>query len=128
MFKYKRSFKYKYTLLEDYTIDIDICPPREINHKYFTLTILGHLTIKKGYSWNGATGDIDTDTIIRGSCVHDCLYQMLRERLLRKGLRKRVDQVFIAICKEDGMCWLRQQWVYAGVRSFGGFFIKPKDD
>lgn len=126
MIKYSKGAKYKYQLEEDYTIATDIIPTKYIKTTFIELTLCGVLTIKKGYNWDGATCAIDTVSILRGSLVHDCGYQMLQEGLLSKKYRKPIDKLFIRICKEDGMCWARRKWVYAGVRTFGGIFSKVK--
>ena len=128
MIKYKRTFYYKYQLTEDYYCYTGICPPKEIDHEYFTLSYLGYLTVKKGYSWDGATCAFDTENFMRGSLVHDVFYQMFRENLLDISLRKRSDELLIRLCREDGMNRFRRLWVYAGVRLFGASSAELEND
>ena len=62
-----------------------------------------------GYGRDGPSGPtLDTRDFIRGSLVHDALYQLMREGLLDHSIHR-----------EDGMTALRAWWVYQGVRLFG---------
>ena len=111
---------YKYQLKESYTVAIDIKPSLPINTEYIDLDVAGNLTIRKGYAWDGPSGPtIDTLTFMRGSLVHDALYQLMREsRLDHVEYRESADRILQRICKEDGMWSLRAWWVYQGVRIF----------
>lgn len=74
---------YEYQLKQDYVIDIEICPDHLIDLPYLSLTPAGRLTVKSGYAWDGPSGPtIDTLNFMRGSLVHDALYQLMRERHL----------------------------------------------
>ena len=112
---------YKYQLKEDYITTIDIKPAAPINTEYLALTPDGTLTIKKGYAWDGPSGlTFDTLTFMRGSLVHDALYQLMRERHLDKDkYRDIADRLLQKICKADGMCTFRARYVYRGVRRRG---------
>ena len=56
---------------------------------------------------------------MRGSLVHDALYQLMRNGLLdRDEFRDEADSELIRICREDGMSGLRSWWVNKGVRWF----------
>ena len=110
------------------------------------LTTRGELTVYDEYSWDGPSGPTkDTPDFMRGSLVHDVLYQLLREgrlfdltddekldRKRHKALRKAADKLLREIVKKDGMRRLRRWLVYLGVRWFGrssakrrGGFEKP---
>ncbi len=57
---------------------------------------------------------------MRGSLVHDALYQLMREGELDADVYKEpADRLLQAMCREDGMTSLRAWWVYHGVRLFG---------
>ena len=116
---YKKG--YKYQLNEDYSTVISVKPDSNINSDYIVLSDEGSLTIKKGYAWDGPSGPtIDTLNFMRGSLVHDALYQLMREGGLDKGgNRKAADRLLQQMCKEDGMSSIRAWWVYTGLR-FGG--------
>jgi hypothetical protein len=113
---------YKYQLAESYSVmtairDLDAA---KIDHGFISLTPSGVLTIKKGYAWDGPSGPtIDTKNFMRGSLIHDALYQLMRERLLDVGWRETADNELRRICREDGMSWVRAWWVYKGVRLGG---------
>lgn len=113
---------YKYQLQETCTIPIEIKPQTPIDDlKYISLDMTGNLTMKEGYAWDGPSGpSIDTLTFMRGSLVHDALYQLMREnRLDCNSYRETADRILQRICKEDGMWVVRAWWVYHAVRMFG---------
>jgi hypothetical protein len=120
---------YKYQLKEAYTIAIDIRPRTSINTEYIDLDTEGNIAIKEGYAWDGPSGPtIDTLTFMRGSLVHDALYQLMRENHLNHSeYREPADRVLQKICKEDGMWSLRAWWVYHGVRLFADPAANPAD-
>jgi hypothetical protein len=79
----------------------------------------GKLSIRAGYAWDGPSGpSIDTKNFMRGSLVHDALYQLMREGALPQTCRKFADQLLYKHCREDGMFWLRAKWVYWAVKLF----------
>jgi len=82
------------------------------------------LTISNGYAWDGASGPtIDTDSFMRGSLVHDALYQLIASKRLSKDHRKAADKILYRLCREDGMPWFRAQYVYYAVRKFGASHV-----
>ena len=113
---------YKYQLHETYKTTVRISPPVDIDTDYIALDQRGLLVIKKGYAWDGPSGPtVDTDNFIRGSLVHDALYQLMRMKHLSDELhRKAADQELKQICRDDGMSSIRAWWVYESVRQFGG--------
>ncbi len=126
---------YKYQLIDDYTISLAELQPEhskiwskpKILTDYINL-YKGDLTIYHGYAWDGPSGPtIDTKNFMRGSLVHDALYQLIREDFLKESVyRKLSDEVLRKICIEDGMWRLRACWVYYGVR-FGGKLAATED-
>lgn len=112
---------YKYQLKETYTITIDLKPYKLIKTDYINLDTDGNLTIAKGYAWDGPSGPaIDTLTFMRGSLIHDALYQLMRNNYLyHKTYREAADLTLKKVCIEDGMRPWRAWWVYHGVRIFG---------
>ena len=111
---------YKYQLKETYTVAIDVKPSLPINTEYIDLDVAGNLAIREGYAWDGPSGPtIDTLTFMRGSLVHDALYQLMRESHLDHALYREVaDRILQRICKQDGMWSLCAWLVYHAVRIF----------
>ena len=104
--KYKGS--YKYQLCEDYTVQIGILPLTMIITDWIVLASDGWLTIFKGYAWDGPSGPtFDTKDSMRGSLVHDALYQLMRMGLLDICYRPMADKLLHDICEEDGMPKIR---------------------
>jgi hypothetical protein len=118
---YKKD--YKYQLVETYTFEIPITPKEGVSSPsgFIALTANGLLTIKTGYAWDGPSGPaIDTLNFMRGSLVHDALYQLMREKLLDQNTtRKPADQLLQKMCKADGMSAFRAWWVYNILRIAG---------
>lgn len=112
---------YKYQLVESYSINTGIIPDIAINTPFISLDTNGYLTIRQGYAWDGPSGPtFDTKNFMRGSLVHDALYQLMRRGYLNIDTnRNKADRLLKHICKEDGMSSLRAWWVYQGVHAFG---------
>lgn len=121
---------YKYQLHDNYIVQIDIKPAADISTEFIQLTKDGALTIKEAYAWDGPSGPtIDTLNFMRGSLVHNALYQLMRERYIDEiTCREPADRTLQKICREDGMNFIRAWWVYQGVRLFGEPSADPSND
>lgn len=118
MIRYKRG--YKYQLFEEYRIQTPFRPLTTLSIDYVTLEPDGTLTIYKGYAWDGPSGPtFDTKSFMRGSLVHDVLYQLMYHELLPYSCKDEVDDFLVMICDEDGMWKWRQSWVRKGVEIGG---------
>lgn len=127
---YRKLHRYKYQLMEDYTINIDIKPFENLEFNFLSLSSEGLLTMRKYYAWDGPSGPtIDTRNFMRGSLVHDALYQLMRLGSLdNKVHRKRADEILREICLEDGMCSLRAWYIYHAVHIFAGGAACPREE
>ena len=116
----KYTSGYKYQLAEDYYIDISVHPKSKTYNEYVELLRSGLLRIRRGYAWDGPSGPtLDTSNFMRGSLVHDALYQLMRQGWLHTSYRKAADKELRRICIEDGMSKIRAWWVYKGLRIGG---------
>jgi hypothetical protein len=127
--KYRGANNYKYQLAEDYTILTDLHPKKMIMEPkkpvFICLDPDGFLTIKAGYAWDGPSGPtIDTKNFMRGSLVHDALYQLIREKRLPADTREYADELLGEICREDGMSAFRAWYVVRAVKLVGGIAIR----
>ena len=127
---YRKIRKYKYQLMDDYIVEIEIKPGKDIDYEFVSLSRNGVLAIRKYYAWDGASGPaIDTRKIMRGSLVHDALYQLMRLGALDHVVhRKPVDRIMKKICLEDKMFSPRATWVYWGVHLFGKSSATPRNE
>ena len=126
MISFKKRRRYKYNLHADceYQADIKVEEPCDLG--FVKITEEGLLTVSKGYAWDGPSGPtIDTKNFMRGSLVHDALYQLIREKKIDEDQRKRADEILREICLEDGMSKIRAWWVFWGVYLFGSGAAKP---
>lgn len=98
---YKNLKNYKYQLVKPYNFQTEIKTDFSLRigksevKVFVDLDREGLLKIDAGYAWDGPSGPtIDTKTFIRGSLVHDALYQLMREEKLdRIKYRENVDQL-----------------------------------
>lgn len=119
---------YKYQLCETYTGVTGIVG-YDIGTEYIDMDPDGRILIKHGYAWDGPSGPtIDTKNFMRGSLIHDALYQLMREGHLPQEYRDDADEALRRACIEDGMSSIRAWWVYRGVRVFGGSSASTKHD
>ena len=120
---------YKYQLVEPYVCQTAITPPVHVAHDYLVLKTDGVLIINAGYAWDGASGPtVDTKSFMRGSLVHDALYQLMREGLIDLSWRNAADQELRRLCVEDGMSCMRAWWVYRAVNNCGEGSAKPQQE
>lgn len=68
---------------------------------------------------------IDTKSFMRGSLIHDALYELIRKGLINN--KEEADKLLYNICIEDGMWSLRAKWVYVGVHYFGKSATLPEN-
>ena len=127
---------YKYQLAEDHihfmSFEFPVVPTH-IKTKYLCLSSVDGCTVLKiqgGYAWDGPSGPtIDTKNFMRGSLVHDALYQLIRLGHLDKNIyRKAADEELYRICRQDGMSKLRANWVYYGLRVGGNSAATKKNE
>lgn len=123
---YREGFKYQiaksysvYTGITGYLCDTE----------YLSLSKDGCLIIRKGYAWDGPSGPtIDTPNAMRGSLVHDALYQLMRLGLLPESCRPQADKLLHDICVEDGMNGVRADLWQLMVEVFAGSAAKNGTD
>ena len=123
---YKKRRVWKYRLKKAYGIALPFILARSVSFGPITLLATGLLKIGRDYAWDGPSGPaIDTKSFMRGSLVHDALYQLIREGVLDSKYRKAADEILRTICIEDGMSRIRAWWVYQGVRLGGKKSTQP---
>lgn len=116
---------YKYQLVSPYAMQTDIHPDTFIDTQFIKLDPDGTLWIDAGYAWDGASGPtVDTLDSMRGSLIHDALYQLLRLGLLPRSFKDAADKLFREILIEDGMPEIRADVWYTAVTTFAGFATK----
>lgn len=118
---------YKYQVTRDASFVIAIKPKEFIYTEYIRLDTDGTLSIREGYAWDGPSGPtIDTSDSMRGSLIHDALYQLMREGHLSLDLRVVADEILREVCITDGMLKARADAWFIGVRCFADPAADPK--
>ncbi len=119
---------YKYQLATEYSVQTSVYPLEAILTEFITLNKHGFLFIAKDYAWDGASGPtIDTKSSMRGSLVHDALYQLIRLGVLGSEWRYAADKELLKICIEDGMWKWRARGWFKAVRRVAGFAASPEN-
>lgn len=122
---YKKLHRYKYQLKEKFEYQTAFLG-YSIDTKFIKVNEQGVLIIEEYYAWDGPSGPTkDTLNSMRGSLVHDALYQLLREEELSQELLIPIDKLFIEILKIDGMGKFRRWYWYRGLRLANGSAGKP---
>ena len=117
---------YKYQLAEDYTINTGISG-YQCGDQFLKLSDNGNLLIRSGYAWDGPSGPTnDTPDSMRGSLVHDALYQLMRLSLIPQTCRDEADELLKKLCIEDGMNHFRADVWFHGVDLFAASAASPE--
>jgi hypothetical protein len=118
---------YKYQLQEDYYVMIPLYPESNIETPFIDLGMSSMLRVKSYYAWDGPSGPVwDNRNNMRGSLVHDALYQLIRNGELHEECREIADRIFRDICIEDGVPrWRAYLWYY-GLRIGGAAAASPE--
>ena len=118
---------YKYQLVNTCEFKVSIKPEEDITTDFIDLTSAGLLTAKKGYAWDGPSGPtIDTKNFMRGSLVHDALYQLMRtEHIEKDKWRAEADLELKRICLKDGMSKIRAWYVHRAVHKAASLAADP---
>lgn len=123
---YRKLSNYKYQLMHDYKVEVELTPAKDIKMPFITLTTDGELIIHERYAWDGPSGPtIDTCTFMRAALVHDALYQLMRQSRLDLDTREYVDNLLKQMCRQDGMFCFRAWYVHKFVRIFGESHARP---
>jgi hypothetical protein len=122
---YRKLKKYKYELVQPCEHDTGI-EGYSIDTRFLRLQTNGRLLIFNKYAWDGPSGPtLDTLDFMRGSLVHDALYQLIRSEKLPYSTKGRADALMREICLQDGMSRFRAWYVYQAVKLFGGSSARP---
>ena len=62
---------------------------------------------------------------MRGSLVHDAMYQLIRSKDIEEEWRNEADEELRRLCREDGMWKIYSNWIYWAVRKFGKVAADP---
>jgi len=124
---YRDITPYKYQLAEDEIFDTGITG-YSFDTLYLHMEPTGSLRIRAGYIWNGASGPtFDTPDSMKGSLIHDALYECMRRELLPQSIRRQADVILHDVCTAEGMIKKRADIWYTAVRKFAGESAKPPE-
>lgn len=123
--KYRKLNGWKYELVEPLVVAVPELADATAYHPYIKLND-GVLGLIESYAWDGATGVPDNPDNMRGSAVHDALYQLMRLNLLDRNKYKDIaDNILWRLCIEDGMKLFWANIIFDGVQAFGKGATEP---
>ena len=112
--KYRKGYKYQLAETESFYTSIDISD--SVHTEFISLFTNGKLIINSGFSWDGPSGPtIDSPSSMRGSLMHDALYQLMRMKLLDRSWRDIIDRDFYNCLLADRMWGWRAKYWYKSV-------------
>jgi len=140
---YQDAPKYLYKISKQAQIEVPfesgLKPGKIVANKFIRLEVIDSetvlLTAKAGYSWDGASGAVNTESWVIASLIHDILYQLMREKLLGRSLRKQADLAMYYFLKKSMIRgnYFSRRWgaaraklSYETVRKFGGRHTRPR--
>ena len=120
---------YKYQLVSDYAIATGFAPGGYHALPLAAIDPIGTLIIKAGYAWDGPSGPVpDVPEAMRGSLIHDCLYEFMRVGGLDRSWKPYADKLLYKLCVEDGMNEIFARTILEGVTLFGEPFTEPNHE
>ncbi|SIQ10791.1 hypothetical protein [Marinobacterium stanieri] len=126
--KYRKR-NWKYQLAERAVLQTHIHPPETLETEWITLHPDGTMILAKGYAWDGPSGPtFDTPDSMRGSAIHDALYQLMKLGLLDMKWFKKSNQELLRWLKKDGMWWIRRRAWYRAVQAYGEEYMNRGED
>ncbi len=119
--------------MERVSVDTPYVVGAKIKAPFIRMGKTGRMMVLKGYCWDGASGPtIDTKSTMRASLVHDCCYQLIREKWLPSAVWKdnkaKADTLFYHLLLEDGMPKWRAKYYYQAVKWFGNSSSRPNGE
>ncbi len=124
-----RKRNWKYDLPERATFQTRIKPDRTLQTEWITLHPDGTLTLAAGYAWDGPSGPtFDTPDSLRGSAIHDALYQLMKLGLLSMDWFDESNRELLRWLKTDGMWLLRRRAWYRAVQAYGRDYMTRGED
>jgi hypothetical protein len=125
--QYREIPRWKYQILSPVAFVVPIYPEVDIATPFINLSSKGVLEIAERYAWNGANVISDTEKNMRGSLIHDALYQLLRDGQLDKKWKLVADSVFEWVCVADGT-WPVLGAAYEKALAIFGWTALKKDE
>lgn len=116
-----------YRLLQNQSYQTSIFD-QDIRTKFGHLTPDGMLTLFAGFWWDGATGAIDTPSIMRASVFHDWVCTNVLTGILPASYRRKGDDMFYLICIEDDMPRIRAEYAHTAVVAYGKLVVATLED
>jgi len=123
-----------YQLLDSYYQETPITLEEAVSIDFASLSAEGLLIVKAGYVWDGPSGKIlgidftpDNEYSMRGSLIHDALYEFMRKGKIDTEWRLTADILFKNALIEDGMSTIQARIWFLAVRRFAKDYADPKN-
>ena len=123
--EYKTGYEHKTNCA--WYFDTEVYPPETIETDLIRLTTKGSVRLRKHFSWNGANCCPEFKTSIRGSALHDALFQLLGSGLLDMKWLPQANKEMLKTCKKSGMWAITRVLIRTGLRIGSRVAIKIKE-
>ena len=111
--KYKKKRNWKYRLWKDEHFQT-LIQGFDVANEFISLNKDGVMLVKVGYCWEGPSGPtIDSKLVMRGPLAHDALYQLMREKLIPRKLKKQADEIMYNVILEDVTATIKGSGLWA---------------
>ena len=119
---------YKYQLTEQLLFETDIRPGRNVRSRWVELDKCGILRVREGFAWDGASGPVfDRLANMRGGCIHDALYYLMRNGHIPRNLWRAADLEYAKALREDGAWRITVAVDLFGLKLAAGRAAHPRD-
>ena len=115
-----------YQLTRTFQVQTSFRPKANIITARITMMISGLMTLYDGYCWDGTSGPvIDRKTNMRGGCVHDGCYELMRRGHLPYQDWRAADAEFAKLLKADGAWDITIKIDMLGLKLANGKYAHP---
>lgn len=118
---YEDIRKFDYRMTKTISIVTPIRPTETIRSSLSTLATNGRLYLKKGFLWDGASGAVDTKSIMLPSAFHDSGCSMYLKGFIDGEMRKQFDVLFKTLLDAEvakgNLSKFRAAYMYRAVRA-----------
>jgi len=109
---YVEGFKYQLSDKEISFLIPSLSPYAGVKTDWIEIRAGGLLVLKHGFASDGASGPtIDTPSSMRGSFVHDALFELMRKGLIPRSFFLLANEIIREMCIKDDMWrWRANAW------------------
>lgn len=113
-----------FRVYEDWQYQTNIATDRIIRTQYADL-VKGLIVPKAGFCFEPSGPTIATKSIMRGVCLHDVGYWLIRNGYLEPYWKEHFDDLMHEVHLKDNVWQFRADYFHRGVKTFGDSSVDP---